>query len=150
MDNLIPVSDLLVDRQLWLSFLGSLLAGGLLITSAPLWLKQAKRCLEEEALHKKYLPFFISVLLTIIVVIVAQSLPSPTRYVFVPPSHLHAEDIKKIKIKCQLEAVQAFPPGGSTNRKRDERNDNAYKYYSLCLEREGFTRTKMNNDNVSD
>ena len=99
-------------RQFCLSFAGSLLAGILLLTSAPAWWGWWE--------------------------VWRDWVTSPSQVVrYLPPANVDAEAVLKLRIKCELEAMQVPIPSRLRRRGEPERYQ-AY-YENRCLQREGFT-----------
>ena len=131
----------------WSSFLGSLLAGFLLISSAPFWWNHIRSLIDKNKYSiRKFFPFVIILLLIFIVILFSFLYDSP-RLISVPPNDLSDEEIRRTEIECELEAVSVYPIYTTTFRRRIyEQASEREKYRRRCLEREGFT-WKIDDDN---
>ena len=106
-------------KQFGLSFLGSLLAGIFLLSTAPAWWE----------------PWWNWI-----------TTPSPL-VLFVPSADMSKSVAAMKRAACDLEAIRATTPMSTlTNRQRSEKRRLLRTYYERCLEREGFTRTVVNVD----
>ena len=99
-----------------LSFGGSLLAGIVLLTSAPAW-------------WGWWWGWVLS--------------PSKPEIVirYEPPSHLNDADAEKMRATCELEALREIGPDRSLLDL--QAMDARRRYYRLCLLKAGFTRTEV-------
>lgn len=135
------MSLFLNDRPLLTSFLGSLLAGVVLLGTAPFWLKHVNT----ELIGPVTKVVLAGVGVAVVVILIdwlVNRVASGMRYELVPPENSSSEEIDTIRLSCNLEAERVYPMvDGSyvTNRARSEASASRQRYFQGCLQREGFS-----------
>ena len=130
----------IVNHPLGASFLGSFVAGLVLLASSPIWWGTLKRAIDAKTLQRT-LPLAILLVMVVgsfAVLVRIYELPPPGD--FVPPSDFSKQDTAQVRTKCQLEAMREMgPPTSSRLFDSLDHNHAVNRYVLLCLQREGFS-----------